>query len=79
MYKLYKFLQFDQTGHLFDFFIFSHGYIDEDERMEKEKAEKALEEGNDGTQVVIKKEKAYESRKPYVNLYLFVQHDCLCR
>jgi|TARA_B110000091_G_C13476533_1_gene334330 hypothetical protein len=35
--------------------------------MEKEKAEKALEEGNDGTQVVIKKEKAYESRKPYVN------------
>jgi hypothetical protein len=57
---------FYDFGHLFDLYIFSHGYIDEDERIEKELKEKKEDDESDGTKVIVKREKKYEARKPFV-------------
>ena len=57
---------FYDVGHLFDFWSFSHGNADEDDRILKEKKEQELQKDNDGTKVVVQKKQAYEARRPYL-------------
>ena len=46
--------------------IEGHGHMDEDLLAAKKKKEKEEAANSDGTQVIVKKEKDYEPRKPYL-------------